>query len=213
MNWPTIVIDNFFNDFNAVKKFSEEVEYFDTDGSFPGKRSKYISDINRDFFIMTSYKILQALYPHNYRNLMWNARMQFQKIQQVGQGIIHRDDDEFTAIVYISGNKDQGTSLYKPKTFPYDRDSYVPKKFEMYRNPEKINKKFHKMVKDHNSQYELSTKVNFEENRFFMFDCLHPHAANNLEEERCILITFFQEIRMRNGSVLRPHVRECKSWG
>ena len=214
MNWPTLIIDNFYNDFEAVKKYANKIKYHPSDGHWPGMRSEYISNINPDFFKMTSYKILQALFPHNYYDLMWTARMQFQKIKQEGLGIIHQDDDEFTAIVYISGNKNQGTSLYKPKTFPYDRDSYVQKKFDTYKDVKKIDKEFHKLVDKHNSQFELTTQVNFEPNKLFLFDSNHHHAADSFDnEERCILITFFQEVRFRNGSVIKPHGRECRKWG
>ena len=80
MRWPTIIIDDFFNDFEAVKKLSNELKYYPTDGTWPGLRSGFLSDVNRPFFDLTSYKILQALYPHNYEDLMWSARMHFQRI-------------------------------------------------------------------------------------------------------------------------------------
>ena len=214
MRWPTLIIDNFFNNFESVVKLSNKLEYYPTDGHWPGLRSGYLSNVNRPFFEMTAYKILQALYPMNYQNLTWTARMQFQKIKQEGLGIIHQDDDEFTAIVYISGNKNQGTSLYKPKAFPYDRDSYVEKKFETYKDIKKINKEFHKLVHKHNSQFELTTRVNFEPNKLFLFDANHQHAADSFDnQERCILITFFEEIRMRDGRNFKTAGRECKKWG
>ena len=217
MRWPTIIIDDFFNDFEAVKKLSNELKYYPTDGTWPGLRSGFLSDVNRPFFDLTSYKILQALYPHNYEDLMWSARMHFQRIPISGQGYVHQDDDEISAIVYISGSeKAGGTSLYKPKVFPYDRAGYVKEKHEAYKDSTqkgKMKQDLSKSVKQHNDQYEITTTVNFKPNTLFAFDCNHHHSADEFGGDRCILITFFEEIRRRDGRLFRTAGRECKKWG
>jgi hypothetical protein len=217
MRWPSIIIDDFFNDFKSVVDLSNNVKYHPSDGAWPGSRSEYLSHVNRPFFEMTSYKILQALYPMNYQDLMWSARMQFQKIPISGTGFVHQDDDELSVIIYISGsNSAGGTNLYKPKAFPYNRDGYVNEKFKAYKksgNKGQMKKDLSQLVNQHNSQFDCTMKVNFLPNRMFAFDCNQQHAAQEFGGERCILIAFFEEIRMRNGSNLKTAVRECKKWG
>tara|TARA_Y100001951_G_scaffold93503_1_gene89158 strand:+ start:441 stop:1088 length:648 start_codon:yes stop_codon:yes gene_type:complete len=215
MKWPTLVIDNFFNNFEVVKKLSEEVEYFPpADGNWPGMRSKLLHDINYPFFEMTCSKMIEALYPMNYENIKFTARMTFQKIPFQGTGFIHQDDDEISSIIFISGKNSGGTSLHEPKTYPYDRDGYVPQKWDAYKNPAKIKtKKFKDVVNKHNSQFDLKTKVVFKPNRALLFDCHEYHQADNFGGERVTLITFFQSIKTKDGTTLKSHISECNKRG
>ena len=215
MRWPTIVIDNFFNDFEAVKKLSEEVEYFSNEnGSWPGKRSKALHQINYPFFEMTCVKLLEALYPMNALNIRSTAKMHFQKIPFEGTGIIHQDEDEISSIIFISGNNAGGTSLYEPKTYPYDPDSYVSQKFDTYKNPSKLKlKNLEKTVNKHNEQFNLKTKFVFKPNTVLLFDSKEHHKADNFGEERVTLVTFFQSLYTKNGIPLKTHVSECKRQG
>ena len=54
MRWPSIIIDDFFNDFKSVVDLSNNVKYHPSDGAWPGSRSEYLSHVNRPFFEMTS---------------------------------------------------------------------------------------------------------------------------------------------------------------
>ena len=215
MKWPTLVIDNFFNNFEAVKKLSEEVEYFPAeDGNWPGKRSKLLHLLNYPFFEMTCAKMVEALYPMNYENIRFTARMQFQKIPLEGTGFIHQDDDEISSIIFISGNNAGGTSLYEPKTFPYDRDGYVPLKWDAFKNPAKMKtKKFKETVSKHNAQFNLKTKFIFKPNTALLFDCHEHHRADSFGGERITLVTFFQSLHTKDGTTIKSHVAEGKKRG
>lgn len=215
MKWPTIVIDNFFNNFEAVKKLSEEVEYFPSEnGAWPGKRSKLLHQINYPFFQMTCTKLIQALYPMNVQNIQYTAGMQFQKVSFEGTGVIHQDDNEISSIIFISGNNTGGTSLYEPKTYPYDQDSYVPQKWDTYKNPSKLKlKNFEKTVNKHNEQYNLKSKFVFKPNTALLFDCQEHHKAESFRGERVTLVTFFQSLNTKDGTSLKSHISECKKHG
>tara|TARA_R110000772_G_scaffold151418_1_gene262170 strand:+ start:108 stop:755 length:648 start_codon:yes stop_codon:yes gene_type:complete len=215
MKWPTVVIDNFFNNFEAVKKLSEEVEYFSSEsGTWPGKRSKLLHQINYPFFQMTCVKLIEALYPMNVQNIQFTARMQFQKIPFEGTGVIHQDDDEISSIIFISGNNAGGTSLYEPKTYPYDQDSYVAQKCDTFKNPSKLKlKNLQKTINKHNEQFNLKTKFVFKPNTVLLFDCQEHHKADSFGGERITLVTFFQSLNTKDGTPLKSHVSECKKQG
>ena len=86
--WPSLIIENFYNNFEEVIKLSNKVKYYDNDGTWPGKRSDLLHKVEKSFFDLTTTKIMQALYPNEYVNLTWNARMHFQKISMKGKGFI-----------------------------------------------------------------------------------------------------------------------------
>ena len=216
MKWPSIIIDNFFNNFNDVEKFADSLEYTHSgDGNYPGSRSKPIHKVDFNFFSLTCTKMLQALYPMNYMNMMYSARMFFQKISFEGKGFVHQDENEISSIIYIRGNKAGGTSLLEPKKYPYDRNSYIKHKEKHFKKEDSIEdlKSYQKHLKEHNSQFDLKLKVDFKPNRLFMFDCNEFHEADSFGGDRLTLITFFESIRMTDNSTLRSHVTESKKWG
>tara|TARA_R100000322_G_scaffold119215_1_gene77128 strand:+ start:127 stop:777 length:651 start_codon:yes stop_codon:yes gene_type:complete len=216
MRWPAIVIDNFFNNFKDVEKFAHSLEYTHSgNGNYPGYRSKQVHEIDYDFFSFTCTKMLQALYPMNYMDIVYNARMFFQTIPFEGKGFIHQDDNEISSIIYIRGSEAGGTSLFEPKRYPFDRNSYIKHKEKSFEKEGKINnlKNYEKHLKQHNSQFKTKLKVNFKPNRLFMFDCNEFHEADSFGGDRLTLVTFFESIRMENNTTLRSHVTEAKKWG
>ena len=208
--WPSLIIENFYNNFDEVLKISKEVEYFSNDGTWPGKRSDLLHKINKPFFNLTTTKIIQALFPNEYENLTWSARMHFQKISMKGKGFIHQDGDEISCLIYISGGEGVGgTSLYKPKGIIKDRIGYLKESMNAY----KENKSLETLVEKHNKQFQLTTKVAFEPNKLFLFDSNQYHAADDFVGERCTIVVFFQEIRHQGGATLNSSGRSCRKYG
>jgi hypothetical protein len=119
MIWPTLCVDNFFNNPEEVKKYALSLEYSASDdGTWPGKRSKPLDKINFNFFKFVTTKIIRLLYPMNVEDLGWKAYASFQKIDgnlYSEPGWVHRDMDEFTAIIYLSHHENCGTSIFSPK--------------------------------------------------------------------------------------------------
>lgn len=203
--WPTICVDNFFNDPDKVFKFANSLKYTpSSEGSWPGERSDELHNIDKDFFEFFGKKVLSILYPMQ-KDISFNLRLNFQRMSKkyINEGWVHEDDaytNQFTSIVYLSKHKECGTSLFDSKkiySFPinaiqkhnvYLKDNF--KEGDIY-------------LKENNNQFEETLSIKSKYNRLIMFDSSQLHAAqkfieNGIEEDRLTLVGFFENIYFPN---------------
>jgi hypothetical protein len=199
MLWPTICVDDFFNDPLSVKKFADTLEFKkNPEGKWPGERTELLHNINNDFFNYTTAKIMSVLFPMNYKILNWKATQMFQRIDgniYNNYGWVHTDPDEFTSIIFLSNHKKCGTSLFK-KTKITSQVINSEFKHDYYKNTEKIKTEEARHLKENNDQFEKTLTLNSRFNRLILFDSSNLHAAEkygeeNLNEDRLTLVTFF----------------------
>lgn len=214
MIWPTLSVDNFFNDPIKVKKFALSLNYnSDKEGRWPGQRTISTEFIDKEFYLMVIKKIFAILYPMNTTGFRWSASQYFQKISNsfTEKGWVHQDlEYEFTAIIYLSEHENCGTSIYMPKKFD-NTIINLDKKFEAYTDINNIKNK-NKYLEENNQRFEKSITVNSKFNRLMIFDGSHYHAAekfieNNIIEDRLTLITFFNDISCDNIKYPIPQMR------
>ena len=199
MIYPTIVLDNFFDDPIKVIQFAKSLEYYqDSEGKWPGERTKELHEVDNYFFEQCGYKILSVLYP-TIKKISFNCALLFQKISKEykNQGWIHQDGNyDFTAIVYLSQHNECGTSLFNSKKI-FSKILNTENKKNTY-----LNKNFQEEIKylnENNNQFTETVKINSKFNRLIMFDSSQYHSAqkfieNNIEEDRLTLIGFFKDI-------------------
>lgn len=201
MIYPTIILDNFFNDPLKVVNYANSLEYYqDSEGRWPGKKTKEIHEINKVFFEQFGAKVLSILYP-TITDKGFNCSLCFQKISKeyVHKGWVHQDMAiaDFTAIVYLSQHTECGTSLFDSKNLTSVKGLNGEKKIDMYLT--KNFKKGTQYLNENNDQFIETVKINSKFNRLIMFDAAQYHAAqkfieNNIEEDRLTLIGFFNNI-------------------
>ena len=203
MHWPTLIVDDFFTDPHRVVKLSKTFKYMRaSDNTWPGTRTDPISEVDREFFLWSTKKIMALLYPMNLNGMSWNATQYFQHVPYKiygEEGWVHNDSDfEFTSIIYLNDYPDSGTCLYEGKHFNitgeyrkekerFYRDLKDLKRMEKYRN--RANSKFTKKV-------ELCSNFN----RLVLFDGYNWHASKGdgaYKEDRLTLITFFKNIKAK----------------
>ncbi len=87
MQWPTLIVDNFFTDPHAIVNLSKTFEYTKSeDNIWPGTRSPYVHKVNKDFFLWSTRKIMALLYPmqittsYNEPAVTWEAAQFFQRV-------------------------------------------------------------------------------------------------------------------------------------
>lgn len=202
MLWPTICVDNFFEEPEKVKQFSDTLKFNkDPLGKWPGERTMHLHEINKEFFEFVTKKIISILFPMNYRDMRWQAIQMFQKINgniYKNNGWVHSDSpNELTAIVYLSNHLKCGTSLFKPKKFFYNVINNNFKE-EFYKEVNKITAE-NKYLNENNERFEKIHTIDSRLNRIVIFDSNHFHAAEkfieeNINEDRLTLITFFTTI-------------------
>ena len=204
MNYPTICIDNFLSNPDEVVEYSKKLEFFkDEDNQYPGERAFLThTDINQ----ILLNKIFTIIHPHKTEHFKAQAKCFFQKINnQYGDiGWIHSDKDlELTAILYLSKNKNCGTSLYKPKSFT-SCPKNVKTKQEFYKTYKKP-KDYDKLLKENNNQFEETVYFESVYNRLIIFNSDNYHGVRNFNiglEPRLTYISFihsFSDINYKNS--------------
>ena len=210
MIYPTLIIDNFFNDPDEVRNIGFSLDKEEINNAYPGERSKPLHIVNPSFFNWSTNKILSAVFNHQPEDLKltFDAYQSFQFIKsnpKEGHGWVHNDNDyEFTAMVYLSKHKNCGTSLYKRKegSFPFQRDSHINNnniKKIYYGSNKKYDEKYFKARDEQNEGFERTVKVESLYNRLLIFDSFQYHGVENfydpkIKEDRMTLITFFNNI-------------------
>ena len=213
MQWPTLIVDDFFTDPHAVVKLSQTFKYTRADdNSWPGTRTSPLHEVDRDFFLWSTRKIVALLYPINLDRVKWHASQYFQRIPYKifgEEGWVHNDGKyEFTSLIYLSDHPQSGTCLYEGKHFNtgaeykeekrrFNRDLKDRKRMEKYKD--KNNSKFRKKV-------ELFSNFN----RLVLFDGSNWHASKNSgadKSDRLTLITFFTEITCKDIRYPIPTMR------
>jgi len=198
MIYPTIILDNFFEEPEKVLKLANSLKYTeDMDGGFPGARSTPLHLDNFIFFEKFGKKVLKVLYP-SIQEITFTCLLSFQKIskQYLNKGWVHKDImHDFTAIVYLSKHKSCGTSIFDSVDLcaflkeTNKKDMYIYKKFEENLLHLDVN----------NSQFEETINIKSKFNRLIIFDGGQYHAAQKfieegVNEDRLTLIGFFNNI-------------------
>jgi hypothetical protein len=218
MLWPTLCVDDFFKNPQAVINFSKTLDYIKLPGLYPGERTDLIHSIDQEFFNNVTTKIIACLYPNEVyqENLICNAKMYFQRIkpqENIQPGFVHQDSTcEFTSIVYLSDEEDTGTAIYRNIKQPIPNWTIEAKKG--YTNTKKQKTKaFKKAVEDNRKCFQQTFEFTSIKNRMVLFDGSQYHGVNNFgkrKKDRLTLITFFHSISRANGESLKYHVNECR---
>lgn len=201
MIWPTVCVDNFFSDPDAIVAYANK-QKFEGDNRSPGKRSPLIHTSDFRFFRWSCLKILKIFYPHRLDDLNWKAKATFQKVPSNLDldGWIHTDSDwELTAIIYLSKNGDAGTSLYNRETLG-KRTHETKSQYNYFQNPGVTGKAralITKARKENNEGFKETVSFKGIYNRLVMFDGAHFHAAHvhkNGPQDRLTYIIGFEHI-------------------
>lgn len=218
MIWPTLCVDNFFNEPDKVVEFANSCK-FSKEGisNYPGTRTEPLHLIDPGFFEWSCKKILSLLYPNEILkgNISWRASQHFQKVPNnlKADGWVHRDPNEFTAIIYLSKYKNCGTSIYTPKNI-YGNIKGTETKHEFFKNG--LNKDIAiKEKNNNNEQFEESISFDSVYNRLILFDGQQYHAAQpflekNSLEERLTLITFFEIVNSNDVDILKLPIPQSR---
>jgi len=204
MYFPITIIDNFYKNFNEIEKIANSIEYFDkVRFTMPGKESKLIHELDNNLFQASTEKILRNFYDRKNSNLQYECRNRFEKIIPYGQnynkeGWIHSDDDnKLSAIFYVNGDYDDGTSFFFKKTIGNHYKNLLKYKTELFQNKKPDYKEYNEALKTHNNQFTEMLKVPFVKNRIVIFDSGIFHRADGLgsvEKPRIIQTFFFGKI-------------------
>lgn len=182
--FPTIVIDNFYQDPDLVREFALDQEFFKGDrGSWPGVRTELLHTLNRDFFDIFLKKILQVLKTYGF-NEIYELQTGFQSIDETyGRGWVHDDDPKLNmaGIIYLNPNPPlgTGTTIYNDAPdFNGERYSQLFMNDVLVATPEERTA-FAKYREEQISYFTPNTIIDNVYNRLVMFDSRCWHSADN----------------------------------
>jgi hypothetical protein len=205
MYFPITIIDNFYDNFNEVKNYALGLEYFRKEKfTMPGVNTKPLNEINPHLFNKCTKKLLSVFYNRKIiRNISFECITKFEKIYPYGknyskEGWIHADDsNKLSAILYLNGEYEEGTSFYVNKNLGSYSLSLMNYKSDLYEGSSPDVKKYNDALIQHNSQFKEILRVPLIENRLVIFDSSIFHKSDGLGNEnnpRIIQTFFFGQI-------------------
>ena len=179
-------IDNFYDDPDSVREFALKQEFTkDENGYWPGKRTKLLYEIDKDFFDFFCQKLMATRFDLTKNSMSWVIDTGFQIIEPLSpnknsiknQGYIHKDNCIFAGLVYLNPKIDLscGTSIYNLVDETKIDESDTKSLF--YKNG--IDKNFDKKITEHNNAFVETIRFNNVYNRLISFDGQAWHKANN----------------------------------
>jgi hypothetical protein len=207
MYFPITIIDNFYENLNEIKlKINKFNFYKKENASMPGLETHFLREIDTNFDKYSINKLLSVFYSDSIlNNLTYECRSKFCKIVPYGEkynkdGWIHYDDDNIlSALLYVEGEYNEGTSFYKLKN---DNLIYnFKKKHDLYNGLTPKELDYNETLKKHNDQFEEILNVPLIPNRLVIFDSSLFHKSNGLGSHlkpRIIQTFFFGKISVEH---------------
>ncbi len=207
MHFPTLVVDNFFDNPQQIIDCSQKLEFKNLpDKRWAGLRTDKIHEVDYDLFDYVTKKIMSLLFPHDSKNMIWQTEMYFSKTNPKDTKYpdwAHKDSGaEFTAIMYLSDHSCGTNICHFKKSLQLIND--VSAQFDYYRNP---TNDIPDSKKEIDSKFEDTISVKGRFNRLLIFDGSSWHRQQKFTKEdfksgkdRLMLIAFFHEVTKQGGT-------------
>ena len=203
MYFPTIVVDDFYNNFNEVVTYANSLEYGIQGYSMPGVKSQDLQFINQGLYFESVHKALSLVYGDYKRSkVRFMCQTRFERIVPYGDsynsnGWVHYDDDNvLTGILYLDAESSHGTTLYDRRSLTYKeiiehQPDALKEVLHSGQNPNSDD--YNQSLDKWNSKFEESVVVKGKPNRLVLFDSKQWHAANGygLPNKPRLIQTFF----------------------
>jgi hypothetical protein len=216
LNFPLVILDNFFKDPDKIKEFALQQEFktFE-EANYPGLRTECLSKIHPKFFSEIIEKFFCIYYDLALENITFKASAYFQLVdKKYNSGWVHQDNTQkVSSIIFLSKNPplNSGTSIYKLKDNILIPNISSEDKWKYYISKGQDN--ILKQKKDEsNSQFDEIVNVSNVYNRLISFDSKMFHSAQNFygenQESRLTLIFFIEEIYAKNRPLERVQMTQ-----
>jgi hypothetical protein len=186
-NIPALCIDDFYRDPDKIREFALAQEYTPPpEGTYPGKRTKRLHELDRNMFDQFSNKLLSVFFDLSASNVNYEIDTSFQLIPSVdpdptspkNMGWVHYDENVvFAGVIFLTPKIDLncGTSIFKlVDQTKLDRSSA---KQDFYKNG--IDSDYDNRIQQHKSAYVETIRFNNVYNRLIAFDTSSAHGVNS----------------------------------
>lgn len=211
--FPTLCIDNFYDDPNSVREFALQQSYDkDPEGRWPGKRTDLLDKINKPLFDDFCKKLFSYYFDYSRTSITWQVYTGFQLIDRLSDdpnsmknhGWIHKDKETVLAgIIYLTPEIETncGTSLHEL----VDESKLCKDKTKQMYYKDGIDKNYDQVLKDHNSCFKEKRRFENVYNRLVAYDASEYHKADSYftkENPRLTQVFFVHEINVTYQSYL-----------
>ena len=209
MYFPSICVDNFFNNPKQIREFASTLDFYGASaigGTWPGKRTQGLHIISPNYFELFTKKVLSLIFPLRLIDCpTFICHTCFHLIEPYnGNGIesgwVHADDDCILAgLVYLNESIDSncGTTIFRPKKIT-NTVTNIKYKEAMYTNTNLNKELLNDKRKENNEQFEETIIYKNIFNRLIAYDATNYHSQSSLEfsgnESRLTQIFFFKQI-------------------
>tara|TARA_R110000868_G_scaffold24225_2_gene95975 strand:+ start:159 stop:815 length:657 start_codon:yes stop_codon:yes gene_type:complete len=208
INYPTIIVDNFFKYPHDVRNLAMSMEYTPNEiGLFSGVRTKSLHITHPNFFTEVCDKILNC-YSIKYNDYVASMFFHLTGQENGDSGWVHRDANLLLgSVIYLNldnNSFDSGTTFYKLNNLNHSKE-YLNNMRESF----KVSSDDKQSKIKHNQNFTPTINIGNMFNRMIAYDASNPHAGTgyygtNKETSRLTLITFFGHIRTEeNQTVLQ----------
>ena len=210
--YPVAIVENFYENPDAIRKFALEQEYkFCHERSnlkyvYPGSRTKDLVDIDKSLHEKICKKLVSVFHNDEHDFMRWAISTSFQSVtEEYKEGVIHTDQDTvFAAVLFLTPDAplNAGTSLFrKSKTFDEKQYSKALDDNDAQFRAGKIE-----MSTDYHSMFDEIVRVNNVYNTIVIYEGRHFHAANQffgktLQDSRLTQVFFINKIDAQKHSV------------
>jgi hypothetical protein len=175
MKYPTIVVDNFFDNPNEIVEYSKTLKYYKADptirhSKWQGKRTESIHNVNRQLYDFVISKALSYFFPIDTKKILYeNTKVCFHKQGKEKGNLLnthlHKDNDaEIAGVIYLN----KGTDIKRGTTILNDD-----------------KKKKIIMASDYNTM--------------IAYDSKNLHGASLLDKARLTIVFFIDKITILNN--------------
>ena len=201
MSYPLVIKDNFFSDPDSIARLSKEVEYSNSENTWPGSRSGFLHKINLKLYAYIGQQIIMLI--HDRLPTTYNLETSFQKINpyvrndkwnKKNRGWVHKDYCLFGGIIYLDRNpdKDSGTSIYKSKDgYDVQTAESLFYKEELYNGNEVDDVQYDKSYDILRDQYEETLRIPNLYNRLVLIPGDQWHSMTTTGDKERHTIVFF----------------------
>lgn len=211
INFPTIIVDNFYKEPDKVREFALKQDFLDSPGNYPGKRTKQLHELNRELFDgfcskLFSLYFTQVEIKYKVDTSFWKVgTLDSDPLSPKNMGFIHNDNCLFAGVIYLvpGFNYNLGTTIYRRIKESAHKPNPAMKKY--YSTGEDVG--FDNYILQNNSVYEESIKIGNAYNRLISFDSSIPHAPSHYymgDETRLVQVFFVHNVE---SSISNPMQR------
>lgn len=210
--FPTAIVDNFYEDPDAVRKFALSQEFYPLVGNNPGKRTKELWEINPPLFDYFTKRLFSMFYDFEFVEVNWRVYVAFQLTPSLdpdpdspkNKGWIHLDNYVMAGVLYLNPeiDKEAGTSVYKMKSPVTPTGEDVVFNFynqgQAYTDGEICIEDFDEKITAHNSCFEETVKISNVYNRLIVIPNTAWHGVSSYYssgEPRLTQVFYVQDLR------------------